>query len=128
VVTDTFHALHDMRYGHAATGETIEVANLRLTVSVPRGGESVEEFLSQPYQPEAAQPEQTRPVIYDDHAQPLPARILWRPGLPPGFTVEGPAVIEEPNSTTVIFPGDVARVTEHGHLVISIQLSKGEAE
>lgn len=126
-VTDTFHALHDMRYGHAAAGETIEVANLRLTVTVARSGESIEQFLAMPFQPEDARPEQRRPVIYEDAENPLDTRILWRPCLPPGFSVEGPAIIEEPNSTTVIFPGDVARVTEHGHLVISIQLSRGEA-
>ncbi|MDH4374713.1 MAG: hydantoinase/oxoprolinase family protein [Ramlibacter sp.] len=127
-VTDTFHALHDMRYGHAASGETIEVANLRLTVTVPRGGDSVEQFLALPFVPEDPRPEQSRPVIFEDAAQPLDTRILWRPCLPPGFSVEGPAIIEESNSTTVVFPGDVARVTEHGHLVISIQLSKGEAQ
>ncbi|HSV82732.1 MAG TPA: hydantoinase/oxoprolinase family protein [Ramlibacter sp.] len=128
VVTDTFHALHDMRYGHAAVGETIEVASLRLTVTVPRGGESVEQFLAQPFVPEDPRPEQRRPVVYDNSEQPLEARILWRPSLPPGFEVEGPAVIEESNSTTVLFPGDVARVTEHGHLVISIHLAQGEAQ
>jgi len=128
VVTNTFHALHDMRYGHAATAETIEVANLRLTVTVPRGGDSVEEFLAQPFVPEEARPEQSRLVIFDDAECPVPSRILWRPGLPSGFTVEGPAVIEEPNSTTVLFPGDAARVTEHGHLVISIHLPTGDLQ
>ena len=127
-LTDTFHALHDMRYGHAASGETIEVANLRLTVTVPRGGDSVEQFLALPFVPEDPRPEQRRPVIFEDAAHPVDTRILWRPCLPPGFSVEGPAIIEESNSTTVVFPGDVARVTEHGHLVISIQLSKGEAQ
>lgn len=128
VVTDTFHALHDMRYGHAATGETIEVANLRLTVTVPRSGASVEQFLAMPFLPEDPRPEQRRRVIFDDAAHALDTRILWRPCLPPGFSVEGPAIIEESNSTTVLFPGDVARVTEHGHLVISIQLSQGESQ
>jgi N-methylhydantoinase A len=128
VVTDTFHALHDMRYGHAASGETIEVTNLRLTATVPRSGASVEQFLAMPFVPEDSRPEQWRPVIYEDAAQPLQTRILWRPCLPPGFSVEGPAIIEESNATTVLFPGDVARVTEHGHLVISIQLSRGEAQ
>jgi N-methylhydantoinase A len=122
-VRDTFDALHDMRYGHAAAGEVIEVANLRLTVTVPRDGTSIERFLSEPFVPEEARPEQTRKVIYDDSTKPLDARIFWRPGLAPGFTFEGPAIIEEPNSTTVIFPGDVARVTEHGHIVVSIKLA-----
>jgi N-methylhydantoinase A len=127
-VTDTFHALHDMRYGHAAQGETIEVANLRLTVTVPRDGAGIEAFLAAPFVPESPRPEQLRPVVYTDHERPVQARVLWRPSLAPGSTVEGPAVIEEPNSTTVIFPGDVARVTEHGHLVVSIHLPQGEAE
>lgn len=127
VVTDTFHALHDMRYGHAASGETIEVTNLRLTATVPRSGASVEQFLAMPFVAEDPRPEQWRAVIYDE-GQALQTRILWRPCLAPGFTVEGPAIIEESNSTTVLFPGDVARVTEHGHLVISIQLSRGEAQ
>ncbi|HSW19758.1 MAG TPA: hydantoinase/oxoprolinase family protein [Ramlibacter sp.] len=122
-VRATFDALHHMRYGHAAVGESIEVANLRLTLSLPRQGSDMEAFLSAPFVPEAARPEQTRKVVYDDPANPVDARILWRPSLAPGFSFEGPAIVEEPNSTTVIYPGDVGRVTEHGHLVVSIKLS-----
>lgn len=126
LVRSRFDELHELRYGHAAAGEVIEVVNLRLTVTVARGGESVDNFLSARFEPEAARPEEVRPVIYDNPAQPLNARILWRPGLAPGFSVEGPAVIEEPNSTTLLFPGDVAQITEHGHIVISIKLPEGE--
>ena len=59
-------------------------------------------------------------MIFDDPEAPLAARIVWRPGLPAGYTVEGPAVIEEPNSTTLIHPGDVAEVTPEGHLMITL--------
>ena len=69
-----------------------------------------------------------REVVFDDPARPLKARILWRPSLAPGFEVEGPAVIEEPHSTTVLFPGDVARITEHGHIVVSIKLPEGNLQ
>lgn len=124
-VRSKFDALHDLRYGHAAAGEVIEVVNLRLTVTVGRGGASVDEFLAARFEPEAARPEEVREVIYDDPEKPLSARILWRPCLAPGFTVTGPAVIEEPNSTLVIFPGDVATITEHGHIMISIKLPEG---
>ena len=125
-VRATFDALHTLRYSHSATDEIIEVVNLRLTVVVARGGESIDSFLAEPFVPEASRPEQIRKVIYDDPENPLDARIFWRPGLAPGFTLEGPAVIEEPNSTTVVFPGDVAHITEHGHIVIKIKLSQGE--
>ena len=32
----------------------------------------------------------------------------------------GPAIIEEPNATTLIHPGDAASVTAAGHLTIAI--------
>ena len=67
-----------------------------------------------------AQPETTRDVVFDDPSAPVPSRILWRPGLAPGTVIEGPAVIEEPNSTILIHPGDVATVTEHGHIEIAV--------
>ena len=36
-------------------------------------------------------------------------RVVWRPSLAAGARIEGPAVIEEPNATTLIHPGDVRR-------------------
>ena len=126
-VRQAFDQLHDQRYGHAAAQERVEVASLRLTVSLARTGDSMEAFIAEPFVPEAAQPEQVRPVIFDDPAHPLPARIVWRASLPPGTRVVGPAVIEESNSTTLLYPGDVMQVTEHGHLVIQINLAHGES-
>jgi len=46
------------------------------------------------------------------------------PSLAAGSRIEGPAVIEEPNATTLIHPGDVASVTEAGHLVIDVALDQ----
>jgi N-methylhydantoinase A len=126
-VRQAFDQLHDQRYGHAAAQERVEVASLRLTVSLARTGDSMEAFIAEPFVPEAAQPEQVRPVIFDDPAHPLPTRILWRATLPPGARVVGPAVIEESNSTTLLYPGDVMQVSEHGHLVIQINLAHGES-
>lgn len=123
-----FDELHEQRYGHSADGEVIEVVNLRLTATVLRGDQNADDFISAPFVAGERQPEQTRDVYLDDSARPVTARILWRPALEPGFTVEGPAVIEEPHSTTVIFPGDVARITEHGHMVVSINLPEGNAQ
>ena len=116
----TFDRLHDRRYGHAAPDESIQIVNLRLILRAT-GADTSFDWMSEPYRPVDAQPDQTRDVIFDDPASPLASRVVWRPGLAPGAVVEGPAVIEEPNSTTLIFPGDVATVTEHGHLDIAIE-------
>jgi N-methylhydantoinase A/oxoprolinase/acetone carboxylase beta subunit len=38
----------------------------------------------------------------------------------PGETFEGPCLVEERESTSVILPGDGARLDELGHLLIEI--------
>ena len=115
-----FNEQHDRRYGHAAPDQSIEVVNLRLTVTVPRMQDVIARWLAEPWRPTETVPEQRRPVVLDDPARPLAARILWRPALAAGTEIVGPAVIEEPNSTTLIGPGDRARVDASGHLVITL--------
>ncbi len=115
-----FADLHERRYGHAASGEPVQVVNLRLIVSAPREGALISQWLAAAHRPAAAEPDEQRLVTFDAADGAVATRILWRPGLAAGTEIEGPAVIEEPHSTIVVFPGDVARVTEHGHMVISI--------
>ena len=38
--------------------------------------------------------------------------------LPPGWRLEGPAVVEEFGSTTVVFPGQTLEVDPHGILIV----------
>ncbi|MGD9537196.1 MAG: hydantoinase B/oxoprolinase family protein [Alphaproteobacteria bacterium] len=45
--------------------------------------------------------------------------IYSRDGLEPGDTLQGPAIIIEPNSTTVVEPDWQAEVTAHNHLILS---------
>jgi N-methylhydantoinase A len=58
--------------------------------------------------------------VFADPERPLATRIAWRPSLSAGAVVEGPAIIEEPNATTLIHPGDIACVSVAGHLIIAI--------
>ena len=115
-----FHAEHAKRYSQSAPDESMEIVSLRLTVSAAREDNLAERVLSEPWMPESRLEETTREVVFDDPERPLKTRILWRPSLPSGTKVEGPAIIEEPNSTTLIHSGDFATVTAAGHLVIAI--------
>jgi N-methylhydantoinase A len=117
-----FDTEHDQRYGQAATEERLEIVNVRLVVTAARSDTLAEQWLSEPWTPEPPVEDQWREVIYTDAAKPLRTRIVWRPSLAVGARVEGPAVIEEPNATTLIHPGDVATVSEAGHLVIDVSL------
>ena len=40
-------------------------------------------------------------MIFTDAAKPVRTRVIWRPSLAAGARIEGPAVIEEPNATTL---------------------------
>jgi N-methylhydantoinase A len=118
-----FNWQHDLRYGHAAPDQSIEVVNLRLVVTVPRMQDTIGRWLSEPWRPDGTGDEQRRAVIFDDAARPLQARILWRPHLAAGTEIAGPALIEEPNSTTLIGPGDRASIDRCGNIVISVRQS-----
>jgi N-methylhydantoinase A len=115
-----FNEQHHLRYGHAAPDQSIEIVNLRLAVTVPRMEDAIARWLSQPWTPTEAACDGRRPVVFDDPDRPLDTRILWRPGLAAGERIAGPAVIEEPNSTTLIGPGDHAVVDASGHIIVTL--------
>ena len=120
VLHQRFHAEHDKRYGQAAIEESLEIVNMRLVVTASRADTLAEAWLMAPWVSEGEVQERRREVVFADPLRPLPARILWRPALPAGFELDGPAVIEEPNSTILIHPGDHARVEASGHLIIDV--------
>ena len=119
-VRELFHVEHDQRYGQAAIEEALEIVNLRLVLTAARADTIAEQSMAEAWIPTDDAAETTRKVIFTDPLKPLDARILWRPALSAGFSFEGPAVIEEPNSTILIHPGDKVRVTEAGHLIVDI--------
>jgi N-methylhydantoinase A len=53
--------------------------------------------------------------------------IYDRAALPPGFRIDGPAVVEEFGSTTVVFPHQRLEVDAHGILVIRAGHPKPES-
>jgi N-methylhydantoinase A len=117
-----FHIEHDKRYGQAAVDEELEIVNLRLVLTSARDDTIAEAWMAQAWQPTEGQAELSRDVVYGDAAKPVESRVLWRPAMTAGDTVVGPAVIEEPNATILIHPGDQVTVAPTGHLVIDLAL------
>src|SRR5499427_8932750 len=115
-----FDTQHDRRYGHAAPDQSVEIVNLRLTVTVPRVDDAIGKWLSAPWVAENAAPVERRAVISNDPAHPVEASIVWRPGTAAGTKIKGPAVIEEANSTTFVPPGDHAVIDTWGNIVITL--------
>jgi N-methylhydantoinase A/oxoprolinase/acetone carboxylase beta subunit len=50
----------------------------------------------------------------------VPTCVMERRALSQGMTISGPAIVEDPDSTIVILPGDEAHIGDTGHLIIEI--------
>jgi N-methylhydantoinase A len=110
---DRFAADHERQYGFSLPGEAVELINLRIT---------------------AMRPDLPVPLVADPHEDSPPERrevwfgadghvdcpIYRRASLRPGEELEGPAVIEEPDSTTLVFPSDRLLVHGSGVLVLTV--------
>jgi N-methylhydantoinase A len=119
-----FHREHERAYGFAAPNEPVEVVNIRATVvgrmprPVPRernGGATAE----------VAQ-KGTRRVFFGTASSTgatsagdfVACPIYDRYHLAGGATFNGPAIVEELDSTTVVLPGYAATVDRFGNLLI----------
>ena len=66
----------------------------------------------------------SRQVFFPEVGGFVQTTIIDRRSLSAHDTVTGPAVIEDPDSTTVILPDDKATIHERGHLVIEVTQKK----
>ncbi|MFH1007652.1 MAG: hydantoinase/oxoprolinase family protein [Candidatus Latescibacterota bacterium] len=114
-IAHTFHTLHEKSYGFSKAEESTEIVNLRLACLgiIPK-------------------PEMDKaPLGDEDPAQALKGErevylkgayyktaIYDRNRLHPGASMTGPAVIEQKDSTTLVFPGHTARVDAYRNIVI----------
>jgi N-methylhydantoinase A len=119
-VLESFHRAHELAYGHAAPAEPVEWVHLRLTalgkIIQPRLRELAEhDFPSE--SPEAAR-KPSRPVYFAEHQGSVDCAIYDRYRLRPGGIIEGAAIVEEFDSTTVIHPGYQALVDRFGNLIL----------
>jgi N-methylhydantoinase A len=111
-----FHDAHEQLYGYCfrgRPGQQVEWVNLRVTGVGPIRRPSLRPL---PGSATAAAPRGSRPVSFvDGYAD---TSIYWRPDLPPGAVMTGPAVIEEYGSTVPLHPGFTATVDPLGNLVV----------
>jgi N-methylhydantoinase A len=62
-----------------------------------------------------------RPVWFPETHGYTDTKIVDRHALAAGVTITGPAIVEDPDCTAVVLPGDVARMSENGHIIIAIK-------
>ena len=127
-----FHEVHEREYSRRFEQSDIEVPNIRVrgiglmplleTPEVEHGGESPEGALR--YEGEAW-------FRVDGTLQKVPTRYYKRAVLKAGNRLQGPAIVNQYDSTTAIPPGIAAHVDRFGNIVIEVGASAellGEAE
>jgi N-methylhydantoinase A/oxoprolinase/acetone carboxylase beta subunit len=113
-----FEQLYARRYGMASPGEPLEATTWRLTAVaetppvelpriVPPSGERVPPSCRKAYFPECGGFTETA--------------VHRRGQLAPGQELQGPAIVEERDSTTVLPPGARAVVDDYGSLLVQIR-------
>ena len=114
---DLFFAAHERVYGYHNAADPVEVVNCRLTASGRKHLAPVAE--AAPMDRGTAQPVATRSVWFQVE-EPVATPIFERRHLNPGQSLTGPAVIEQMDTTTLIFPGDHLGVDDAGNMIIEI--------
>ncbi len=110
-VEDAFNDRHYATYGFKLN-KPIEVVTIRVFAVVRR----IKPRFKAPKAQGEARPRGFRRVFFDDWVE---APVYWRGEVPMGQVIEGPAVIEEYGSTTVVPPGWRLTVGGYGELTLS---------
>jgi N-methylhydantoinase A len=115
-----FEREHERVYGYAASDEPVQVVAFRLTALGEIDG------VTFPASPETAnlEPDEAcigqRPVYFDEKAGFVRTAVYRRERLSSGHRLIGPAVVEQMDSTTLILPGQQARVDQWANLLITV--------
>lgn len=115
MLEDAFHEVHERIFGVREPGQYLELlswsarATARLPKPTLRAGEDGR----------TAQPTPIRQAqAYFGATEWMATDFYDGPTLPLGATIAGPAVVQEPTTTLVVYPGQRATVTPHGNYLI----------
>jgi N-methylhydantoinase A len=115
-----FDELHEFRYGTCAPNEPAEIVSLRTNVAGILAKPGLGQIPDGSLEPEAHARRGSRRVFDRDLGGFAETPIFARAGLKAGNRIEGPALVEEHASTTLLLPGDRLAVDHYGNLLIAV--------
>lgn len=121
---DAFHRLHEEVYGHADPTREVELVNVRVvhfqrlgSPEATGGGLSARE----------ARPALEGRRAYFREIGWVNTRVVWRDDIASGETIKGPAIVEQHDTTIVIYPGQHAVADAAGNLIIRTAMDDAPA-
>jgi N-methylhydantoinase A len=113
-----FHAAHQQVYGHNRPTHAVEFVNLRSVHSAPLPRPQL--TVPAPSGSLEAACKSIRPAYFDEYQTYGDTPIYQRDLLPLGAQFDGPAIVEQPDTTTVVYPGFTCRVDDAGNLLLTL--------
>jgi N-methylhydantoinase A len=110
-----FHTLHKQLYAHNHPDKPIEFVSARLTAL---GLTSAPEMHAGTETGKAPAAKETLKVYFEETDRFTDTAVYDRSDLHPGASFEGPAIVEQVDTTVVIHPGQAVRVDKFGNLLI----------
>ena len=121
-IKQRFDAVHQTRYGFSVPDEKAEIVSLRGAVIGEMRKPAFDPIAKGAAKPEDGAGRGGRKVYFASTGF-VDAPTYDRAALKAGNRIEGPALIEEHASTTVLHPGDKLEVDAFGDLIIEIRRS-----
>jgi N-methylhydantoinase A len=115
VIRQGFERDYKRRYGHADAKAPVEVQALHLSAFARLRRPDIARL---PRAAAAAGAGASRPVYFESAGGMVDTAVFARDALAPGFKADGPAVIEEYGSTTIIWPSDSFEIGAMGEIRI----------
>ncbi|WP_368296939.1 hydantoinase/oxoprolinase family protein [Cytobacillus firmus] len=115
-VVDRFGDLHEQHYTFKLEGTPTEIVNLHLTAFGKVLKPELKRLTSTSSDAQEAYKE-TRPVYFEDSGW-VETKVYYRSLFGQGMKISGPAIVEEPSASTVIYPDQFLTVDEYGNLII----------
>ena len=115
-----FHRLHERMFTHAAYDEPTEIVNLRVLgvgeIAKPRLPE-----LDNAHTASDGAPAEhaSRELLFEGAAEFRRCAVFRRRDLRRGMRLPGPAVVEQDDTTTIVYPGQEAAVDRFANLIIA---------
>jgi N-methylhydantoinase A len=117
-IRSDFDRIHEQCHGHAAPGQPVEIVNYRVEAYgvVPQIQLADLECASGPVEDAIVG---TRHAYFSDVSkEPFAVDVYQRERLRAGHTFNGPALIDQYDSTTVVCAGQTVTVDGHGNLIV----------
>lgn len=113
---EMFHTAYERQYRYSDPDAWIEAVDWYLVAALPLTADGEAGGFAE--RAGEARPPARRGAYFPEAGGYTDVPVLDRAGMRVGETVDGPALIEETDSTTVVLPGDCVSVSPRGHLVI----------